>query len=83
MHERAPVKPETAERLQGWPELLTLPQAAQVLGRSAEWVAAAAASGDLPAKRLGGDWRILRCYLATDNESGVSPRPMDAASDRF
>lgn len=59
-HATAAPTEQAARPLHSWPELLTLPQTARALGTSAEWVAAAVSSGELPAKRFGGNWRVLR-----------------------
>lgn len=54
-----------------YPELLTLTETADVLGAAPEYVEAAVIAGDIPAKRLGGTWRILRAWLSEVSSLGV------------
>jgi excisionase family DNA binding protein len=47
----------------GQPEVLTLPEAADLLQASEEVVSEMADAGDLPARKLGDDWRFSRVAL--------------------
>jgi excisionase family DNA binding protein len=47
----------------GQPEVLTLPEAADLLQVEEDVVAEMAAAGDVPARKLGEDWRFSRIAL--------------------
>lgn len=63
MLDHALVELEPARNTFSRPELLTLAETAEVLDVSPECVEAAVIAGDIPAKSLGGSWRIIRSQL--------------------
>jgi excisionase family DNA binding protein len=51
--------------------LLTAQQVADLLGKSPQWVATAARNGDLPARKVGRQWRWTEADVAAFVESLV------------
>lgn len=53
--------------------LLTAQQVADLLGKSPQWVATAARNGDLPARKVGRQWRWTEADIAAYVESLAKP----------
>jgi excisionase family DNA binding protein len=55
------------------PEVLTLGEAAELLRLSPEQLESAAASGELPGRRIAGEWRFSQSALISWLGSGAAP----------
>lgn len=71
MLDHALVAPAPEQSSFSYPELLTITETAELLGVAPECVEAAVIAGDIPAKQIGGVWRILRVRLDEASSLGV------------